>query len=533
MNSVQSIMAAGLRSWAERDPGRILVHFPGGPDWTYGQIETLANKFARLYRSAGLKTGDHVAGIFSNDPYMLAAVWGAYRSGVYFTPVANTFSGAEIAYVVGNSQAKVVIADARYETGVGELPRAVTSVRVFLAHGGAIEGYADLASALDALPGTPLDDEVPGAIMLYSSGTTGAPKGIFRPLRTVDQIGEGPPPFARDLIEIFGIDADTRYLSPAPLYHASPMRFTLAVSAAGGTTVMMRKFDAEESLDLLMQEGITMSQWVPTMFQRMLALPEERRHAFSAPAHRVAIHAAAPCPPPVKRAMIDWWGPILREYYAGSESVGLATIDSHEWLERPGSVGKVVKGIPHILDASGRELPVGETGGIYFSGTAKFEYFGEPEKTRARTSPQGYQTFGDVGWLDAEGYLFLSDRMDDMIISGGVNLYPQEIELAIEEAPGVSECAVVGVPDEDFGERPVAFVVRDRAAGSLSEPEFSACLETFARKRLGKTKQLKAFHIVEKLPRTPTGKLQRRVLRDRLRTSQPRPDPDSGSSSKA
>jgi acyl-CoA synthetase (AMP-forming)/AMP-acid ligase II len=513
----RDIMNFGLRSWANRQPDRVLVRFPGGPDSTYGQIEATANKFAHLYRDAGLQTGDHVAGIFANDPYMLAAVWGAYRAGVYFTPVANTFSAAEIAYVVTNSRARMVIADARYSASVGGLPGTVAPVARFFAHGGAMEGYEALDAALDSFPGTPIENEIPGAIMLYSSGTTGAPKGIFRPLRSAAEIGEGPPPFARDLIQIFGMDANTRYLSPAPLYHASPMRFTLAVSAAGGTTVMMGKFDAAQALDLLTQERITMSQWVPTMFQRILALPEERRRAFSAPKHTVAIHAAAPCPPPVKRAMIDWWGPILREYYAGSESIGIATIDSHEWLQRPGSVGRVVKGVPHILDPEGRELPAGQPGGIFFSGIPKFEYFGEPEKTRARSSPQGYQTLGDVGWLDDDGYLFLSDRMDDMIISGGVNLYPQEIELALEEAPGVAECAVVGMPDEDFGERPVAFIVRDRKATTLSDAELITAVESFARARLGKTKQLKFFHIVDELPRTPTGKLQRRLLRDRLR----------------
>lgn len=521
MNPTHDIMRNGLRDWAGREPERVLVRFPGGAEWTYGQIEELANRFARLYRACGLRTGDHVAGIFGNDPFMLAAVWGAYRAGVYFTPVANTFSAPEIAYVVANSRSRIVIADARYAAGVGDLPQRAAEATHFLAHGGAMEGYEPLAAALDAQAGEPLDDEIPGAIMLYSSGTTGAPKGIFRPLRSAETIGDGPPPFARDLIEIFGIRADTRYLSPAPLYHASPMRFTLAVSAAGGTTVMMRKFDAEQALDLLEQERITMSQWVPTMFQRMLALPEERRLAFSAPAHTVAIHAAAPCPPPVKRAMIAWWGPILREYYAGSESVGLATIDSREWLQRPGSVGKVVKGVPHILDADWRELPAGKPGGIFFGGIPPFEYFGEPEKTRARTSPQGFQTLGDVGWLDEDGYLFLSDRMDDMIISGGVNLYPQEIELALEEAPGVAECAVVGVADADFGERPVAFVVRDREAGAASDAELCASLENFARTRLGRTKQLKSFHVIDELPRTPTGKLQRRVLRDRLRNAAP------------
>jgi long-chain acyl-CoA synthetase len=246
------------------------------------------------------------------------------------------------------------------------------------------------------------------------------------------------------------------------------------------------------------------------------------RAAFRAPAHETAIHAAAPCPPPVKRAMIAWWGPILREYYAGSESVGLTTIDSHEWLARPGSVGRAARGVAHILDEAGRESPSGKIGAIFFSGLSKFTYFGEPEKTAARTSPDGYQTLGDVGYLDRDGYLFLCDRLDDMIISGGVNLYPQEIELAIEEAPGVAECAVVGVADEMFGERPVAFVVRASGAAG-GQQAFLDRLEAFCRDRLGKTKQLKAFHIVASLPRTPTGKLLRRLLKQAARTGEALP----------
>ena len=512
MADIHQIMGNGLRDWATREPTRVALRFQSGEQLSYADLEALANRLARLFQATGLRTGDHVAVILGNDPHMLAGAWAAYRSGVYLTPIANTFSAAEIAYVVENSQAKLVIADAAYREAASTLPLGSTQAQRWLALGDDIPGWERLETAIEALPPTPRDAETPGALMLYSSGTTGAPKGIWRPLLTPEKIGGGPPPFARDLIEIFGIDSATRYLSPAPLYHAAPLRYTLAVSAAGGTSFIMRKFDAATALDLLRDEAITLSQWVPTMFQRMLALPDTVRAGFRAPAHKTAIHAAAPCPPAVKRAMIAWWGPILREYYAGSESVGIATIDSHEWLAKPGSVGKVAKGVPHILDEAGRELPPGKVGSIYFSGVSKFAYYGEPEKTAARTSPDGYQTLGDVGYLDEDGYLFLADRLDDMIISGGVNLYPREIEIAIEEAPGVAECAVIGVADEQFGERPVAFIVR--AEGHAGEDTaFLAQLEAFCRARLGKTKQLKAFHLVASLPRTPTGKLLRRALR--------------------
>jgi long-chain acyl-CoA synthetase len=511
---VSQIMRNGLRAWAQLEPQRAAMTFQGGGALAYADLEAMANRFAWLYRSSGLRSGDHVAVIFGNGPHMLAAAWGAYRSGVYLTPIANTFSASEIAYVVANSQARLVAADSRFSTSVADLAAKAKASR-FFSLGGDMPGWEALELALASFPATPLDDETPGALMLYSSGTTGAPKGIWRPLLSAEQIGDGPPPFARDLIQIFGLNERTRYLSPAPLYHAAPLRYTLAVSAAGGTSVILPKFDASTALEVLESESITVSQWVPTMFQRLLALPEERRSRFRAPAHEMAIHAAAPCPPAVKRAMIEWWGPILREYYAGSESVGLATIDSREWLAKPGSVGKTLKGVPHILDEQGRELPAGQIGAIYFSGISRFEYFGDPEKTAARTSRQGFQTFGDAGYLDADGYLFLSDRLDDMIISGGVNLYPQEIELAIEEAAGVAECAVIGVPDERFGESPAAFVVRK---DSGDDETFIAGLAEFCRSRLGRTKQVREFHIVDALPRTSTGKLMRRSLRAALKS---------------
>lgn len=508
-------MRFGVRDWAERDPGRMALEFVDGRVLSYGELEALANRFAHLYRRSGLRIGDHVAVVLGNDPHMVAAVWGGYRAGVYLTPIATTFSASEIAYVLANSTARLVVADARLAKAWPGLLDRVRSVERFLTTGGVLGGSEALEAALADLPATPLADESPGALMMYSSGTTGEPKGIWRPLPSMDQIGDGAPPFARDLLQIFGMNAATRYLSPAPLYHAAALRYVLAMSAAGGTSLIMDRFEAGLALDLLQDRAITMSQWVPTMLQRMLALSEERRRRFRAPEHRTAFHAAAPCPPQVKRAMIDWWGPILREYYSGSEGVGLATIDSSEWLARPGSVGKVVKGVPHIIGEDGRELGPGETGAIYFSGIPCFAYFGEPDKTAARTSPQGYQTFGDVGHLDQDGYLFLTDRLDDMIISGGVNLYPQEIEIALEEAAGVAECAVVGAADEDFGERPVAYVVRAKGHPGSDEGLVRE-LATYCLMRLGRTKQPRDFRLVDSLPRSATGKLLRRVLRNRV-----------------
>ncbi len=272
----------------------------------------------------------------------------------------------------------------------------------------------------------------------------------------------------------------------------------------------MDKFDAAEALQTLMDERITHSQWVPTMLQRLLRLPQDVRQRFHAPEHRVAIHAAAPCPPVVKRAMIEWWGPIVLEYYSGSEGVGLTLIDSHEWLAHPGSVGRAVKGVPHVLDDAWNELPAGKTGRIYFSGVTPFEYFGEPEKTAGRTSPQGWQTLGDIGYVDADGYMTLCDRMDDMIISGGVNVYPQEIESALMEFPGVTDAGSVGEADDEFGERPVAFVAVNAAC---ERANLSVLLRQHCLARLGAIKSPQRYVVLDAMPRSPTGKLMRSDLR--------------------
>jgi acyl-CoA synthetase (AMP-forming)/AMP-acid ligase II len=510
--AIMNAMQFGLRDWALREPHRLAVKEVDGSQTSFGELEVLTNKIAHLLRQIGLNRGDHVAAVLGNNPYVLALAWACYRTGLYLTPVANTFSANEVAYVVANSQAKAVIADHRFETSVMGLPQAQNDARHFFVLGGSITAFERIEPLLMTMPSEPIADEVPGAIMLYSSGTTGAPKGIWRPLPTAEQIGDGPPPFARDLVTLFDIRSSDRYLSTAPLYHAAPLRWSLAVIVAGGSVVLMGKFDADLALTLLERERITLSQWVPTMFHRMLALPEERRRRFRAPDHRAAYHAAAPISIPLKKAMIAWWGPIIEEYYGGSESVGLCSITTEEWLRKPGSVGKSRKGSIHILDAGFEEQPLGRPGTIFFSGASRFEYFSEPEKTAARTSPQGYQTFGDVGYVDQDGYLFLSDRLDDMIISGGVNIYPQEIEQALDQAPGVAEAGVVGVKDAEFGERAIAFVVPTNASADLDK--LKAALLAYCKENLGRTKQPKEIRFVESLPRSEPGKLLRRKLRD-------------------
>ncbi|MES2538335.1 MAG: AMP-binding protein [Pseudomonadota bacterium] len=503
-----------MREWAQREPDRIAVVF-GEQRTTYGELEASANRLANWFGSIGLQRGQHVAAILPNGPLVFVLVWAAYRSGLYITPVSNALSAQEAAYVVRNSEARVVLVDVAFASVGESLPALCADcgdVR-WVATSAPIAGFEQMEVLLQDMPASPRAYEPPGNMMFYTSGTTGAPKGVYRPLLPEDY--QGLPPFSADLVPLYQLDEHSHYLSPAPLYHAAPLRFGLSMLTVGGTVYVMEKFDAARALDLLQHEHITHSQWVPAMFQRMLKLPEERRAAFSAPHLRVAIHAAAPCPQPLKRQMIDWWGPVLLEYYSGSEGVGLTDLTSEEWLKKPGSVGRARKGIPHILGDTDEELGPNQVGRIYFSGTSRFEYFNEPEKTAARTSPQGWQTMGDVGYLDEDGYLFLTDRLDDMIISGGVNVYPQEIENTMMESPLVADCGVVGIDDEAFGERPMAFIVLNDPA--LNEAEAIEALQAFAESKLGRIKRPAGFRIMPVLPRSPTGKLLRRALREERR----------------
>lgn len=500
-----------LRVHARHDPDRLAV-VCNGQSWTYGALESLSNRMARVFRACGLARGDHVAMLVGNRPEILALVWAAWRTGIYLTPMPTTLTSTELSYMVQDCDAKLVVCDAQYvQVGTALVRDLENSALNFLSLGGIVEGCESLESRLGGVPDAPLDDECPGALMMYTSGTTGRPKGVIRPLLPANW--RGTPPFTADLLNLFGVGgADVRYLSTQPLYHAAALRFALAVTAGGGFVHVMSRFDALEALELLEQENITHSQWVPAMFQRMLRLPPARIANFSAPAHRCAIHGAAPCTPELKRTMIEWWGPILLEYYSGSEGVGLSLIDSHDALTHPGSVGRVCKGNLHVVSdpMSDIELPSGETGMLYFSGITPFEYYKAPDKTAARTHFKGWQTLGDLGYVDAHGYLYLSDRMDDMIISGGVNVYPQEIELVIRQVPGVHDCAVVGFPNEDFGERPVAFVVPESAHSPASLLER---VRTHCQEHLGRIKRPDRFELITDLPRTATGKLLRRQLK--------------------
>jgi long-chain acyl-CoA synthetase len=501
------MMILDVRDWARQHPERVALEI-GPHALCYAELEEQSNRLARAFAAQGLARGDQVAALLSNRPFPLILAWAAWRSGLYYTPVSTTLSEAEAAHIVADCHARLVIVDGRFGTLAAGLRQLLPGVAHWLSQGLRIAGFESIEAAMSQQGGQPREDESPGALMFYTSGTTGAPKGVWRALPEASY--RGAPPFAADLIALFELDDRVRYLSTAPLYHAAPLRFALAVTAAGGRVHGFEKFEPETALHALTAQATTHSQWVPTMFQRLLQLPPEQRRGFKAPQHAVALHAAAPCPQSVKQAMIDWWGPILLEYYSGTEGVGMTMIDSHEWLAHPGSVGRAVKGVPHIVDEAGRELPARQVGQIYFSRVTPFQYFGDAEKTARRTHPLGWQTLGDIGCLDADGYLYLTDRMDDMIISGGVNIYPQEIEAAILELLEVVDCAVVGAPDAAFGERPVAFVKGQ--PGVLAE-DLVGRVHAHCRQRLGRIKQPERCIVVDAIPRTPTGKLLRRQLR--------------------
>ena len=475
---------------------------------TYGELDAASNRFAQLLRARGLQIGDTIALCFDNNPVFFALCWGAQRAGLIYVAVSCRLTAPEIAYIAKDSGARLLIGNGAF----AEVFDAVAQIEPELAQlrlGGT--GEHDLTAALAAMPAEPIADERAGIDMLYSSGTTGKPKGVRVPLPEDPAIGSG-----NGLLDLargaFGLDEDTIYLSPAPLYHAAPLRWSLTVQKLGGTVVCMEKFDPELALQLIERHRVTASQWVPTHFVRLLKLDEAVRHRYDLSSLRCAIHAAAPCPVPVKQAMIAWWGPILREYYAGTEGNGFTFISSEEWLQRPGSVGRALLGVIHICDEHGDEVPRGTEGQVFFEGGSAFTYHNDPDKTRDATNKHGWTSLGDVGRQDDEGYLYLTDRKSFMIISGGVNIYPQEIENLLVTHPKVADVAVIGAPDPDMGERVVAIVqpVNFGTAG----PALAEELKEWLAPQLSRVKMPRQIDFRPDLPREPTGKLFKRLLRD-------------------
>ncbi|MBV8410491.1 MAG: AMP-binding protein [Alphaproteobacteria bacterium] len=485
-----------------------------GETITYGELEARSNRLAHLLRARGLGRLDHWSIFMENHARYVECCAAGERAGHYYTCVNSFLTAEELAYILNNSQSKVLItSQAKRDVALAALPSCPGIELTLIVDGpGDGKNVLNLEEATARFPATPIADESLGTAMLYSSGTTGRPKGILRPLP------EQPPsqklPIFDFLLKLWRYREGMIYLSPAPLYHAAPQAAVNLTIGIGGTVVIMDRFDAETYLQLLERYRITHSQLVPTMFSRLLKLPQEVRNKYDLSSLEIAIHAAAPCPVQVKEQMIDWWGPIIHEYYGATEGLGFTACDSEEWLKHRGTVGRVLAGKLHVLDDTMNELPTGTPGTLWFETATPFEYFNDPQKTMEARSPDGsMSTVGDVGYLDDDGYLHLTDRATFMIISGGVNIYPQETENLLITHPKVADAAVFGVPNADLGEEVKAVV--QLMPDVLPGPAVAEELIAFCGQHLARQKVPRSIDFEPELPRLPTGKLYKRLLRDR------------------
>lgn len=495
---------------AASNPDRPAIIMAGsGAAMSYGEMEAFSNRVAHLLRGCGLTRGDTVAVLLPNCLSYLPIIWGAQRAGLVFVAMSTKLTADEAAYILKDSGAAALFTSPAFVDVAREAAAHLPESARFIVDAPA-PGFTPLDAALAAQPEGRIADESPGRDMLYSSGTTGRPKGVRGPLP------EGPldaPDALLGLVaHLYGFNPEMRYLSPAPLYHAAPLRYCMAAHRFGGTVVVMEKFDPEAYLAAVERYRITHSQLVPTMFVRMLKLPEAARRAHDLSSLKVAIHAAAPCPVDVKRAMIQWWGPVIHEYYSATEGAGFTALNSEEWLAHPGSVGKSILGEIRIVGEDGQLLPPGQTGQVWFHGGPGFSYHNDPEKTAGAMSEHG-ATFGDIGHVDEDGFLYLTDRAAFMIISGGVNIYPQEAENVLTMHPKVADVAVFGVPDAEMGEAVKAVVQPQDMADA--GPELEAELLSFVRSRLSHVKCPKSIDFMAELPRHDTGKLYKRLLKDK------------------
>ncbi len=481
-----------------------------GQTVTFAEMDAYANRFAQLLRARGLKRGDHFAVLMENNVHYLQVVWGSQRAGTMMVPISTRLTAPEICYILKDAGAKFLLTSTRYAEAIEGIRDECADLPLLIVDG---EGEEDYEAALAAQPAEPIADQAPGQYMLYSSGTTGRPKGV-KPAPPEDDDILATNPLMGLAVMGAGMPADGSmvYLSPAPLYHAAPIGWCTTAQRLGGTVVVMEKFDPEGALAAIEKYAVTDSQWVPTHFVRMLKLDPEVRTRYDLSSHQRALHAAAPCPVPIKREMIEWWGPIINEYYAGSEGVGMTLIKAEDWLTHPGSVGKAIHGTLHVCDAEEEEVPAGQDGLLYFENDLIPTYHNDPEKTREAMHPKGWMTLGDIGHVDEDGFLYLTDRKSHMIISGGVNIYPQEIENLLVTHDKVMDAAVIGAPCPDFGEKVVAVVqpIDMAEAGDALEAE----LRDFLAPSLSKIKMPKLFDFRAQLPREANGKLYKRELRD-------------------
>jgi len=486
-----------------------LIQAATGAGITYSGLDEFASRLAKGFRSLGLRPGDHLSMCLENRPDYPALWWGAYYAGLYYTPISTRLTPREVGHILKDSGSTVLIASpSQADRLLPELHTLVPNVRAFVA-GGRHEHGEPLERLISGRGIELPTDGVEGAPMLYSSGTTGQPKGIKRPLSgaplgstaAVAALAQG----------VFGLGPDSIYLTAAPLYHAAGVGFVNAATALGATTVILDRFDAEQVLAAIERYGVTHAQFVPTMFIRMLALPADVRAAYDLSSLRCAIHAAAPCPISVKNQMLDWWGPVVHEYYSGTEGVGFCHCGPADWKDHEGSVGRPLMGELHIVDDAGHEAPQGVDGRIYFGNSPSFEYHNDPDKTRD-AHLNGWATLGDIGHVDADGFLYLTDRASDMIITGGVNVYPLEAENVLISHPAVEDVAVIGVPNEEFGEEVKAIV--QVAFPAEAGPALAVELIAWCRGRLADVKCPRTVEFRVALPREETGKLYKRLLRD-------------------
>jgi len=504
--------------WAAKTPEKpaVVLH-ESGKVVTFGELDERSMRLAQLLHSRGLRRGDHVALFLENRTEFYDVAWAGLRSGLYVTTVNRYLTTEEAGYIVDDCEALAVVVSDTLAAAHPDLRSFAPRCHTWLVTGDGAppDGYESLEDAIAAHPAEPVGDEPMGSFMLYSSGTTGRPKGIKAPLpeRSIrdSQVG-----VSALLGGVFGFDDSGTYLSPAPLYHSAPAAFSISAQALGGTVVVLEHFDPVGALAAIERHHVTHSQWVPTMFVRMLKLPQEERTRFDLSSHRVAIHAAAPCPVPVKQQMLEWWGPVIHEYYAGTEGIGFTYVGPQEWLDHPGTVGKSLLGTIHICDDDGNELPVGQDGIVYFEREDRvFEYHNAPEKTRSVFHPvhTTWASLGDVGHVDEDGYLYLTDRATFMIVAGGVNIYPQEIEDVLVVHPDVADVAVIGVPNEDLGEEVKAVV--QLVPGVEPDDDTVRRLLAHASEHLARYKVPRSIDFLDELPRLPTGKLYKRLLKDR------------------
>lgn len=490
-------------------PDAIALIGPGDERVTYGELHARAMKVAGLLHEAGLRRGDAIALMLPNRREFLEVTWGCQLSGLYYTPVNTHLTFDEVSYIVDDCQARALFIDSSMAQLASNLLGRNGGVDVRIVVGGELDGWDSYESALAAVTATAEPSD--GCEMLYSSGTTGRPKGIRRPLPTENgSWAQGV--LEQAALHLYKVDGDSVYLSPAPLYHAAGVNYTMAIHRIGAATVMVPKFDAEEVLRLIEQYRVTHAQFVPTMFVRMLKLPKEVRESYDVSSLKWVVHAAAPCPVDVKQQMFEWLGPIIYEYYGGTEGFAGATIGPEEWLAHPGSVGRPLTTV-HVMGEDGQELPVGEAGELFFEGGPAFEYWGDPEKTKSLSNSHGWRSLGDMGYVDEEGYVYLTDRATFMIVSGGVNIYPQETENLLIMHPKVADAAVFGIPNDEFGEEVKAVV--QPLDGVAAGPELADELTEYCKAHLAGYKCPRSIDFDPELPRDPNGKLYKRRIRDR------------------